>query len=223
MKGITIELFRVSKDSKYLDLKFSCPRYYYFTSLEITAKLLTEGKFKKTKWELGEYLFTEPVLDENNNPVGDETQFITDKTDWVVRIPLKEALDVDKPGIYDATFTATFNRELWEDEHPDWQEWCESDLPDGENLIETATTSDVNFAYRCMLDDLLQESCGCSCPQVSDEAVRKYLILYGHQAALTTGDDEVAEVYFKLLSNCFNRCGNNERSGAPHKGCGCKR
>lgn len=219
MNSITIELFRISRDSKYLDLKFSCPRWYYFTNLQISAKILKDGKFEDVQWELGEYLFTKEVEKEGEIV----KEYIKDQIDWTVRIPLDEALDVKDPGIYYATFLAAFDWDLWKEDNPEWETYCEVDLPTGEPLEATATTSDVNFAYRCMLDDLMHDSGTCGCPQVSDEAIRKYLILYGHQAALTTGDTEVAEVYFRLLNNCFNKCGAPERRGEPHKGCGCRR
>ncbi len=220
MKGITIELFRVSKEGKYLDLKFSCPRYYYFECLTLSVEILNGMQFKNEKYELGDYLFTIPVDDENGAET-DPVQFNKTKTQYVVRIPLEDALDITNPAIYYGEFEAKFNYDWWKSEHKDETLFCSLDYP--ETLNASATTSDVNFAYRCMLDDLIQDANICGCPQVSDEAVRKYLILYGHQASLTTGDIEIAKLYFKLLNNCFNKCGAPERMGEPHKGCGCVR
>ena len=53
------------------------------------------------------------------------------------------------------------------------------------------------------------------CTEISDEAIRKYLLLYGHQSALTCGDDEVAERYFILINKCFDKCGSSKSN------CGC--
>jgi hypothetical protein len=44
-KSISISLFRVSGDSKYLDMIFSCPEEYHFTSLQLEARILENGKF----------------------------------------------------------------------------------------------------------------------------------------------------------------------------------
>ena len=45
-KNISISLFRVSSDSKFLDMIIDCPMNYYFTYLEIeTRSLNDDGKF----------------------------------------------------------------------------------------------------------------------------------------------------------------------------------
>lgn len=86
---------------------------------------------------------------------------------------------------------------------------CTERLPQ-EVPSETIVCSDVNYAYRCMLDELMMKAGGCE-DLVSDEVIRKYLLLYGHVAAMSTRDMETAEAYFKLIGNCFNVCGNPGR------------
>ena len=53
----------------------------------------------------------------------------------------------------------------------------------------------------------------------SDEAIRKYMILYGHLSAMAAGDIDIAEMYFKILINNFNKCGT--RDGRSCGTCGC--
>jgi hypothetical protein len=68
---------------------------------------------------------------------------------------------------------------------------------------DTAICSDVNFVYRCLLDGILEEG---PCDPVSDEIIRKYLILYGHETAMKLRHLETAERYFKYLAKCFHPC-----------------
>jgi hypothetical protein len=80
--------------------------------------------------------------------------------------------------------------------------------------------SDVNSVYRCLLDDILKD---VGCDSLSDEAIRKYLLLYLHQAALSVKDLETSESAFKLVSNCFNKCGSKDRPEKHVQSCNCGR
>ena len=183
---ISISLFRVSSDSKYLDMIFSCPMNYYFTSLQLEVKYYNDSdkKFNSEFFDLSVALFSDSESAE--------------KKHWNVRIPL-EKLNIFVPAIYKATIKASEIVE--EGEYAD-------------EIIDRMVCSDVNYAYKCMLNDLLEED---SCSEISDEAIRKYLLLYGHQSALACGDDEVAERYFKLIGNCFSNCGQKFSNCGCHK------
>lgn len=118
------------------------------------------------------------------------------KHHWDIRLPI-EALGVSNPAMYYAKFVA------------------ENDQ--NKEIKTKAVCSDVNNAYRCMLEDIL--SLTGSCDPISDDVIRKYLLLYGHQAALYV-EDPVSEEYFKLIGNCFNSCPTDGRSNINHL-CNC--
>lgn len=177
-KQIAISLFRVSADSKYLDMIFSCTDDYYFDSLELEVRYYDPSdKIMKSKYF------------DLSSAIGFEDH--TQKR-WVVRVPLVK-LGIEVPAIYKGTLKIK-----------PIQEGAEA--PDPEYMV----CSDVNYAYTCMLKDLLDlDNLADPCAQISDEAIRKYLLLYGHQSALSVGDDEVAERFFKLIINCFDLCGKS--------------
>jgi len=79
--------------------------------------------------------------------------------------------------------------------------------------------SDVNFAYRCILDEILEM--GNECSDLSESAIKNFLILYGHEAAMNTRDLEVAEKYFSLINKCFTKCDNKERITKSTALCNC--
>lgn len=259
-KAISISLFRVSGDSKYLDMIFSCPSEYYFTSLQLQVRVIQDNEFISKFFDLSPALF-------DNTPLSPTCT--VNKKHWTVRLPL-DKLDIQVPAIYIGTLKAdrVFNAIIEKHDlkyslpapysNPDEYEIIDSTAqvyyidqeteetgdpvvdPNGDYVFgrvytdpctelvpeleaDTMICSDVNYAYRCMIDDLfMNEITKDSCDDVvSDEVIRKYLILYGHQAALSVEDLETAEMYFKLIGSCFNRpgCGSDGRS--PGSCCGC--
>lgn len=198
-KSISISLFRVSGDSKYLDMIFSCPEEYYFTSLQLEARILENGKFNSQFYDLSPALFDS---EESND--SEETSV---QHRFVVRIPL-DKLGIFVPAIYIGTFIAENAEDYSQDP-----------------ITDTAVCSDVNYAYRCMIDELFMHQKAESCTDViPDEVIRKYLLLYGHQAAMAARDFETAQEYFRLIGNCFENCGPKGRgSGSCCSGtCGGK-
>lgn len=196
-KNISISLFRVSSDSKFLDMIIDCPMNYYFTYLEIeTRSLNDDGKFFSQWFDLSDALF------------GDEQS--KTKTHWAVRIPLNK-LKIDGPAIYIATLKAYFPGVKSENDDVYQVE------PD--ELVDYMICSDVNDAYYYLLDHILDMSDKCF--GISEDAIRNYLILYGHQAALQQHDLEIAEMYFKLIINKFDKCGNTYRPTDKHRGSSC--
>ena len=193
-KHISISLFRVSADSKYLDMIFSCPQEYYFTSLQLEVRYYDpkDKIFKSQYFDLSAALFKVECPEEDP-----ECEDLTiDKKHWTVRLPL-EKLGIQVPAIYKCELKAN------------------AIDPEERELIAHTASSDVNIAYKCMLHDLLDlDNLSDPCVEISDDVIRKYLLLYGHQAAMTVGDDEVAERYFKLIINCFDLC-------VKHSECGC--
>lgn len=256
-KVINIGLFRISGDSKYLDMIFDCPREYYFNSLQLQVRFIEGSTFKSKFFDLSTELFDTTT----------ESTCTIDKKHWVVRLPLYK-LGITFPAIYIGTLKAQpvfttildngtfkyalpypyYDSSIYEVRYNTGEyaglvykidevdpligfdgEWvmgkiytncCGNDcsnqlLPE---LTESMICSDVNYAYRCMLDDILKDD---PCEKVSDDAIRKYLLLYGHQAALTVEDMETAETYFKLIGNCFEKCPANERSIKHAQTCNC--
>ena len=258
---ISVELFRVSGDSKYLDMLFSCPQDYYFDSLELEARIIDKGTFKSKFFDLSDALFNVDI---------DPDCTIKNKH-WTVRLPLYK-LEITDPAIYIATLHASpvfttvldngsfkyslpcpyTNKNAYEVRYNSGDfaglvyekngaeplvgydeeevvgrlitnccgDGCSGQLPQ-EMPETTMVCSDVNYAYRCMLDDLLAENNRCD--SVSDDAIRKYLLLYGHQAALSVRDMETAETYFKLIGNCFNKCAVKDRPAKHAQPCNCGR
>lgn len=149
---IAISLFRVSTDSKYLDMIFSCPAEYYFTSLSLEVRFLDpEDKVMKSS-----YFDLSPALFPNESY----------KTSCVARLPL-EKIGIQVPAIYKGTIKAIEREAQGDDE--------------AKQIVDHMICSDVNLAYKCMLKDLLEmDNLASDCVEISDEAIRKYLLLYGH-------------------------------------------
>lgn len=82
-----------------------------------------------------------------------------------------------------------------------------------EEIFDKLILSDVYYVYRDLLDGLLSTD---RCNPLSDELIKKYLILYGHQQALQE-DFDVAKELFKLLHSNFTKCGDSSRT----VNCGC--
>ena len=205
---ISIDLFRVSSDSQYLDLIFQCPSAssstsessIYMNKFQLEVR---DGEGNSQRFDLSDALFA-----------GEGKKSAEERTyDWTVRIPLYK-LGIDYPAIYIATLGCAV--EVEEDEEP-------VTIPEA-----TAICSDVNFVYQCLLDQVIESCDVCSRGnQVSDDAIRNYLILYGHQAAMFRRDLDVAERYFRILSRCFDNCNDKKKccGGTPKvkSDCGCKK
>lgn len=86
---------------------------------------------------------------------------------------------------------------------------------DGLQITDELLLSDAHHIYRYLLDHLLNTS---TCTEVSDDALQKYLVLYGHEKALQAGDLDVAKDLFKIMHKGFKKCGGFERSSIN---CGC--
>lgn len=115
----------------------------------------------------------------------------SEKRDYALRIPLEKFGLKNIPAIYQVRITASKS---------------------GNGPIETfAVVSDVNSVYQSILDDIL--GMGGRCAELSDEAIKKYLILYGHQSALYSENLDEAKMLFKILVNNFTKCGGSKRKG----------
>lgn len=184
-KAIAVSLYRVSSDSFYLDTIVDCPEGYNFDQFIIQIDELVAGKFITRKYDL-----TTACFPESSNGT----------THFNFRIPLEvfqpDMGNIPNPAIYTADLQAT-------------------NTEDDTTLTTRMITSDVNFAYRCMLDDILNPTDRCN--TLSDDAIRKYLLLYGHQAAMSVEDFETAKAYYKLIATCFDPCGADYRNG--NRGC----
>ena len=81
-------------------------------------------------------------------------------------------------------------------------------------LTDHLMLSDIHGVYRHLMDGLLNTD---KCSGVSDDLIKKYLLLYGHQAALESGHLDIAKDYFKLMHQGFSKCGSTNNS----INCGC--
>lgn len=268
-KYISISIFRVSGDGKYLDMVFSCPQDYYFTSLIIKVKYFDEYKKEHSaSYDLSPAVFTQHDYK------------------YVLQLPL-EKLGIKYPAIYEGSFKAekecsniitienglelsagTNTFKVVDDVHDFlWLKNTdnvqmniflndEEVEPSGDNgniyniyniqygdivkivteeattletvsgetvnaledlskkchdeISDTAVCSDVSYAYRCMMDDLFMNEGTCE-DLIPDSILRKYLLLYGHTAAMVAGDLDTSTEYFKLIGNCFAKCPSKDR------------
>ena len=81
-------------------------------------------------------------------------------------------------------------------------------------LSDRLYLSDIHGVYRHLMDGLLDAD---KCSGVSDDLIKKYLLLYGHQAALEAKHLDIAKDYFKLMHQGFSKCGSTNNS----INCGC--
>ena len=93
---ISISLFRVSGDSKSLDMIFSCPEDYYFDSLELEVKFVDNNIFKSKLFDLSPALFDNTLSE----------KCTVNRKKWTVRLPL-DKLGITVPAIYIATLKAS--------------------------------------------------------------------------------------------------------------------
>lgn len=195
-KAISISLFSVSSgfgdnNKKALKLIIDCPHGYVFKKCLLDVKI---GDNQTDYYDLSAALF------------GD-AQSSDDKTDhWNIVIPL-EMLGITSNAIYKIYLEAS---EQSIDEET-------GKIIYGDTITDTAWTSDVDGTFECMIAHILNSD---PCEAVSDEVIRNYLILFGHQAALRESNLDEAWEYFKLLKNCFHKCGNEHTSKVSPCNCG---
>lgn len=204
-KAISISLFAVSSgfgdnNEKALKLIIDCPKGYFFTGCVLEVKI---GDNQTDRYELSTALFgAKNTTDE--------------KTDhWNIVIPLS-MLGIDRNAIYTIQLTAS-DATIENEEGEDGNITGATITYGSETLNATAYASDVEGSFNCMLAHILNSD---PCEAVSDDVIRNYLILFGHQAALREGDVASAWEYFKLLDNCFNKCGNEHTSKVSPCNCG---
>ena len=201
MEYITVKLFKVSQESVYLDVIAECLCGYIFNKIEVGIR--TYDHYGNALSE-NQYSLTDAILSEYDS---NQTSEIS------ARIPLSEFVGEGggQPAIYTLTLGCIQN--IIDDETNISQA-----IEDTEQHDTTVYTSDINGAFQYIMDNILNLE--NSCTPISDEAIRNYLILYGHLQALENGQQSIAEEYFKILVKNFTKCGNNSRAcGGP---CGCQ-
>ena len=124
----------------------------------------------------------------------DASQVLVGQNGTTMALPVSYLPGVSGPAIYEIELKA-------------------EDLTTYEEVFDRLILSDVYYVYRDLLDGLLSSD---RCDLLSDELIKKYLILYGHQQALQE-DLNVAKELFKLLHSNFTKCGNDSRI----VNCGC--
>lgn len=92
---------------------------------------------------------------------------------------------------------------------------------DDENLEIDPTTlvlSDVSFAHEYFMKELLSKN---ACDPLSDDLIKKYLMLYVHQSAMENMQIDVAKEYYKLICKGFSRCGKSQYINNKYQTCNC--
>lgn len=79
----------------------------------------------------------------------------------------------------------------------------------GAAIYDRMYLSDVHAIYRDVMNGIMD----CDpCNKLSDDIIKKYLMLYGHQSAIQSGDLDVAKEFFMLMHKNFTKCGNKTRT-----------
>lgn len=193
MKNISINLFRISSDSKYLDIIIQAPADYVFKQFNLEVRFIKNSNFTSIYFNLSDVL----IKNESINKL-------------MYRIPLSSLNEIDVNAIFIGSFV-TINPETFEE------------------IEDTAYCSNVNNIYLEILDDIMNLKNECS--NISDDTIRNYLLLYGHESAMAQGDMDTALEYYKILINHFNKCGTLNRHcstgcGSKHivkSSCGCEK
>ncbi len=199
---INVEKFKVSQESVYLDLLADCIDGYSFNKIELQVRTYSHNG---NGIEETSYLLSDKILSSDD---------LTSKL--VLSIPLASIFggkENIQPAMYCLILGIIKNTD---------------DVIGLDYYEEEFYTSDVNNAINQIIEEAL--SLEGSCSTIPDSLIRNYLILYGHLAALESGQQSIAEEYFKILSRNFTKCGSvdgrlcgNCECGSMHihKTCNC--
>lgn len=196
--AISVTVFRVTSghgeaNEKAIDLIVDCPTNYAFTDCILDV---TRSDNAVDSYDLSGAIFNGGL--ENH---------------WNIIIPLGR-LGITDNAIYKMQLKAK-EYKINTTTNGDGEEKSEVIWEDSE-LSEIIYTSDVEGTFNCMLSHILNSN---ECGELPDDVIRNYLILFGHQAALREHNVELAWEYFKLLNNCFDKCGAHHHQ----KSCNCGR
>jgi hypothetical protein len=149
-----------------------------------------------------DYTFTQCIVEVHSVSNGkwndvkrfDISTLFEGKNNVVISLPVSALDGMSDPAIYNIYLKAI---------NPSWEE-----------LEDRLVLSDIHGVYRHLLNSLLETN---KCSDIDDALIKKYLLLYGHQAALQNKDLEIAKDYFLLMHQGFSKCGNNSKT----VNCGC--
>lgn len=140
--------------------------------------------------QLSPYVFINGV-EQNYDPITFDsadlsTQFVDGKTNTIM-IPISDLSDqMSLYGIYQLRITV-------------------KDRNTTETSISEIWVSDVEFMYHCLIPSIL--NLNNDCVGISDDVIRKYLLLYGHQSAVQLKDFPTAKyLYKKMIESCGQKC-----------------
>ena len=117
----------------------------------------------------------------------DVAGLIASKNDVVLDLPVENLSGVSGPSIYRIILEAI-------------------DTTTNDEIEDELFLSDVHGLYRNIVNGLTED---LTCNSVPDDIIKQYLILYAHEAALASGDLDVAKDLFKLAHNAFSKCGHS--------------
>lgn len=203
---ITINLLRVSPDSKYLEFSVECPKDYRFNLLHI----------KRYDYEeVANYPSSSPENDGNNDGWLDaKAAYKGASTKEVVRI----ATSVFKGS---SMFYVKFGVR-WvgrNGEEPEGTIERETKLSDRTTI---AVCSDVTTMYHYLLNHLLSFDDDCTkCFDLSREVKNAFIILFGHIEAMRLERFEDAEQFYTTLKNNFSHCIDPNKDRSNLNKCGC--
>lgn len=139
-----------------------------------------------------------PDKEEKQYAVYEDPQIIGQKRIRAI-IPLSQFFESGKyiPSIYKLILTAENNIDPSEEIDPR-ELWL----------------SDVHGIYRYFIDELMSID---KCTEISNDLIQKYLLLYGHQQALSEQEFSIAMEFFTLMHKGFSKCENTNKT----VNCGC--
>lgn len=199
---IQIGLFRVSFDSKFLDLMTECPKGMFFTYAQVEVRCYRDGK-----WGSEFFIF-------DGNILGEEKQQI------IARIPLsnlfKESI---VPAMYILTLHAAEENHIGEEDEKDY------------TIEDVAICSDVNDVFYYILDNIkdLDEDCeGISDDSIRNYLILYGHYAAMSQKDFDTAEEYFKILVNKFVKcgqgkrDCANSCGCKSSISNVKPSCGCK-
>lgn len=217
---ITINLLRISPDSKYLEFSVECPIDYKFTRLYIKKYDMTPIDDTDNLWRDCSHLYstttptpTRQVMRISTEALSGLTIDTGASTMFYVQFGVSYALTASAYNVgttyasgdtvtsgaitYKSKQAANVGKPLTD------TAWWEV-LPVEPEVLSAC--SDVNKIYPLLRDHLFNLNASCPAPSDVNLLIRNYLNLYGHTTAMFLERFDDAEIFYDILKSEFSNC-----------------
>lgn len=209
---ISINLLRISPDSKYLEFDVECPANYRFNKLYI----------KKY-----DYTPNPTPVDTNGNPTDDGWR---DLSHLLAGTGVKELMRISTLALSNLfnnntqlTITPDANGNsastmfyvhlgVW-----DYNDAGLDAIPDVISAV-----SDVNNVYAMLKDDILNLDVNCINQTDFQKLMRNYMFLYAHTESMKLERFDDSELFYDIIKKSFSSCQTNQRSTRTINNCNCR-